>query len=63
MRTIDAKVVAAITSAIVAVTGIPAVNLKFTAIKRLNSGALPWAQASNMKIINTQQIFTEGGIR
>jgi sodium pump decarboxylase gamma subunit len=60
---IDAKVIAAIATAIAAVTGTPVGNLKFTAIQRVGSTPLPWAQASHAEIMNNRQRFTEGGNR
>ena len=60
---VDAKIVAAITAAIAAVTGTPAANLKFTAIQRVGTMPLPWAQASHADIMNNRQRFTEGGNR
>lgn len=60
---VDAKVLAAITAAVVAATGSSAANLKFTAIKRISSHIYPWAALSNIKIMMNRQRFTEGGIR
>ena len=60
---LDAKVVAAITAAIVAATGTSAANLKFTAIRRVGGANYPWAAAGSAEIMTNRQRFTEGGNR
>lgn len=60
---ISGEIIAAITAAIVASTGRPAETFRFTAIRRVNTGLNPWANAGNQDIINTRIRYIEGGVK
>ena len=54
---INAKTIAAIMSAISAMSGRPLANLKFTSIKRKNSVSYKWAEAGKAEIIDSQKFY------